>query len=283
MKVLTHRFSYRIGDSITLIPLSDVHIGNALASTKHLKAVIDRYSHDPSVWFASVGDLFDGIIVGDKRFKQSMTKHKTDAPLDEAVDEAVAILRPVADRILWMNDGNHELSVLDRYGIDLTGRVLWGLFGGRKDGAATIEGIRLGYAGFVRLIFEREHSSTRQMLTIYSCHGVGGASRTEGGALTSIGNVAKSYRADLSLWGHNHKLEDWDNIVIEPDARGREIISRREIRVNTGTFLRGYSDGATTSYSEKAQYKPNQLGYYTVSIGLGKQTLDIDCTKRVIL
>lgn len=284
MKVITRSIPYRADQKIKLIPLSDIHLGNALCAKKHFKNSVNRYADDPNAYFLFVGDLFDGILpqTHDKRFKQSMLDpdYVSDRPINDCVKDAVKILAPIKDRILCMCDGNHELSVMDRCGIDMTGMVL--------DGLGLSQDVRLGYAGFVILTFPYAAAGSdpghTKSLTLYVCHGVGGAGKTEGGFMTTIGNNAKCYQADIQIYGHNHRLGGWDNIVISADRRTKKIKSLREIRLNSGTFLRGFADGADTSYSEKAQYRPAELGYMKMYLEFSPRNgMDINYSKKVFL
>lgn len=289
MRVISHRIPYRIGWKHRLVVFSDVHYGAKLCAEKHFKEMIARHANEHNTFFGVGGDLYDAVIPNggqDKRMKASMTKPEhaiLDAPVDAAIREMAEMLQPIKERILWWNDGNHELKYLSMHGSDLTQRTMKALWG--EEWKTAHDRIRLGYAGFIVLRFcwdgaTLEGSRTRT-LTSVSIHGVGGSSKTEGGHITSIGTNSKSYRADIFFFGHNHRLGTWDNTVITPNGPATKITSIRETRCNTGTFLKNLDDGWHTSYSEQAQYRPNELGYCIVDLEHTRNGVEITAYKRV--
>lgn len=283
MKVVSKNIEYKPGHKYKIIPLGDVHLGNELFSERHFKEVVAKYADDKDAMFVLMGDVFDGVVphgLQDKRYKPSMVDRRyagVDRIWKAFVQDAAALLRPIADRIILALDGNHELKILERHGVDLTGMLLEEL-GVQADA-------RAGYSAFIVLSFRQKHVQSTghtQSLVVFAAHGVSTGGRTEGGFITSLGNVIRgAVRCDLFLAGHNHRAADWDNITIDVDRVRKKIVSRREVRVNTGTFLKGFTSDHRTSYAEKAMYKPNELAYYEIAVEPNHKGVRMAPTKRV--
>jgi len=120
---------------------------------------------------------------GDKRWKASMVDPKyvgQDNPVDKMIDGYSALIYPIKDRLVAMLDGNHSLSILERYGTNPTKRVAVRLWGELKE----IESRVLGYSGFLVTRFEYKggRSSRVRSLTWNLTHGISnGTGKTLGG------------------------------------------------------------------------------------------------------
>lgn len=248
--------------------------------------LINRHKDDPDAYFLDLGDGMDLIVgqTGDKRWKASMVDPQyigQDNPIDRTIEGYAEMLEPIKDRIIAMLDGNHSLSVLERYGTNPTRRVaykLWGL----KEAEKRI----LGYSGFLvtRFNWYKGKSSRVRTLTWNLTHGISnGTGKTLGGYITSMGTDSTHYIADVHAFGHNHRLAGVDRVKIGVDARGKKIISKKEIILNTGTFLKSFSDTTDTSYAERARYIPGELGYMELHVSMHKNGMDIYHTKRTFL
>ncbi len=220
---------------------------------------------------------------GDKRWKASMVDPQfvgVDDPIDKMIDSYAGMLEPIKDRLIASIDGNHSLSILDRYGTNPTRRVGYKLWGMKE-----AESRLLGYSGFLQTKFHwkgAKHSRVRT-LTWSLTHGVGTSGKTLGGFITTLGTDASAYIADIHCFGHNHKLAGVDRIKIGVDRNGKKIVSRKEVILNTGTFLKSYSDDASTSYAEKARYHPGELGFMELNVRMQKNGIEIYHAKKTFL
>jgi hypothetical protein len=245
--------------------------------------VIDRYKSDKNTFFVDMGDGMDMIVAqtSDRRFKASQIDQRyvgVDNPIDLMIEDYAKLLEPIKDRILCMVDSNHHLSILDRTGTDPTRRLAYTLW---PDEA---EKKLLGYSGFLVLRFGYNGPKGRvRSLTFSLCHGIGSGGKTEGGFITTLGNDAVNYIADVHVFAHNHRLAGWDRVKIGPDRAAKKIISKKEIRLNTGTYLKSLSDDTTTSYAEKMRFKPGELGHMELNIKFKDAGEEIYWVKRSVL
>lgn len=264
-----------------------MHLGNALCSKKLFKReLIDRYKDAKDVYFVDMGDCLDLIVAqtGDRRFKASMMDPRyvgVDNPIDLMIDDYIELVRPISDRLLCIVDSNHHLSITERTGTDPTKRICYNLWPGQA------EERMLGYSGFLVLKFNYEGQpvkSARTRTFVFSlCHGFGTGGKTEGGFLTTLGHDMSFYDCDVAVYAHNHRLAGHDRVMIGVDGQYKKIISKKRVLLNTGTFLKSFTDDTSTSYAEKARFKPNELGYMELSIRFHRNGEEIYWTKRAFL
>lgn len=200
----------------------------------------------------------------DKRWKASMVDPRfvgVDNPIDCVIDAYAEMLEPIKDRLLCILDGNHSLSVLDKYGTNPTKRVAYKLWGAKE-----APNRLMGYSGFYVTKFTRDKGATFQLVWNLT-HGISnGTGKTLGGFITSMGTDSSAYVADIHCFAHNHRLAGVDRVKICVDRNGKKIISRKEVILNSGTFLKAFSDTTDVSYAEKARYHPGELGYMELNV-----------------
>jgi len=244
------RITYKYGDTFTLKPIADVHLGAVACDEKAFKDYLA--DSDDKTLFLGIGDLYDAIVVTDPRYQKSSDKSKGDAVIDEQVDRGVELLEPYKDKILGLGSGNHERTVLRRGGSDLTERTC------RRLGVKN-----LGYSGLFKLIFRMEHGVGRSLIIRYH-HGHGGGSRTQGADLTKFSKEAANWDADLFLYGHVHKLQS--DKLPRLGMRGKSLVAKPKTMVICGTFLKTYMDGTDATYSEVCGYPPTSIGGVNIDI-----------------
>lgn len=255
---------------LKIVLFGDVHLGNKLFARKAFeKQVIGRYKGRPNTWFIDMSDGCDMIVANSKdpRFDASMVEEAYTTvkdPVDRQIADYAKLIEPIKDQILCMLDGNHHQTISNKCGTDPTRRIAYALFP-EKEYPGKAESIIMGYSGFLVVRLHGSSGGTFP-LTFNLCHGIGTGGKTEGGFITSIGNDAVNYDADVHAYGHNHRLQGWDRIKIGVSSWGEKVISRKEIRLATGTYLKAFSDDANTSYSERARFKPNELGHMELDI-----------------
>lgn len=289
MRVSDYRIKYRDGDKFRLIPFGDVHWGSTLCSKRNFRDMIAKHKDDPNTYWIDMGDGLDLIIPQGmregKRWKASQVDERyavSDTPVDDAIRDYAKELSPIKDRLIAILDSNHHETILKSCGTDPTKRICEELWG--KDDPR-VDGYRHSYSGFLRLHFDMATPNGVRVRTmvIFMCHGISAGGKTEGGSMTAIGNNAKYYRAAVHLYGHNHQLRTWDVQYIAVPRFGPRIKSDREIRVNTGTFQKQFEDGHSTSYGERFQFKPSELGYPVLEFSPSKHGVECRYWKKVYL
>ena len=58
----------RRGDTFTIVPLGDIHLGNRAADEKLFGAVVQRIKDDATAYWVGMGDYCDFINRSDRRF-----------------------------------------------------------------------------------------------------------------------------------------------------------------------------------------------------------------------
>jgi hypothetical protein len=288
VKVLERRFPYKVGDHLIFVLFSDLHLGNRLSSVHHFKEnLIDRYKGQKNVYFIGLGDDCDMIVsqTGDRRFQADMMDPAyvgTSCPVDRMIEDVCELYEPIKDRLLVLTDSNHHLEIEHRTGTSPTRRIAYALWG--KEAETHL----MGYAGFLVTHFayegdpaSRKYSRTRSLTWALS-HGVGAGGRTDGGILTSLGKVADDLDCDIAAFGHSHQLHAWDRVVLGVDRLALRVASKKRIRINSGSYLKGYSDDASTSYVEKKMLKPNCLGHIEVHVILTRDAMETYYVKRMV-
>lgn len=92
------------GHDITVIPISDVHLGSPECMEQEFISFIDTVAETPNTYLILGGDLIENGTrnsVGDSVFRQTM-------PPSQQKKEMANILSKVRDRCLCFVDGNHE-------------------------------------------------------------------------------------------------------------------------------------------------------------------------------
>ena len=223
---------------------------------------------------------------GDKRYQADMIDPAYVGcanPIDRMIDDYCELVDPIKDRILCLCDSNHHLTIEQRTGTSPTRRIAEKLWGKEADKRM------LGYAGFLVTRFEYASGNvtTRagkvRSLTWSLCHGIGTGGKTEGGFKTTIGNDAINYDCDVACYAHNHMLDGWDRIILGVDHYANKVIAKKKVRINSGSYLKGFSDDMSTSYVEKARMKPNSIGHMEFSVRLNRDGMETYYVKRMIL
>ena len=262
MEILTHRVAYRGAGRTTeyrVKPIGDVHLGNVGCDLKRLKEDIEEIKHDPTSLWVGMGDYTECINITDKRFDpQSIDPNYNIRSLSRLVDAQIEdiafILKPIASKCIGFLTGNHEEEIRLRSQRDASYDIAKSL---------GILDKYMGYDGFIRLIFTRNKHDTT-LVTFYCCHGYGGA-RKSGAKINKLEDFAHSFDADIIILAHEHK-----KIIAPPvlklglNSIG-DLIQKKQFAVMSGSYLKGYVQGATT-YVEKKGYPPSDLGTVTIKI-----------------
>jgi len=128
----------------------------------------------------------------------------------------------------------------------------------------------LGDAAITRLSFYNDTRSNA--FDIFSTHGnVGG--RRGGAKINRLEDMISFIDADIYLMGHSHIKATETKSTLYVDKSGK-LKCRKRILGVTGCFLHGYQTGAT-SYLEKWNYPPTDIGVLKIMINPRKQDIHI--------
>lgn len=250
MIVLTYPIEYTYGDIIRIRPIADVHIGNAHCDINAFRSYLREA--DPKTYFIGIGDLYDAIIFSDPRYTRSSDGTEREDMLDELIDIGEKELLPYKDRIICLGDGNHERRISKKYGTNLIKRL-----------AKRLSTSYIGYSSLIKLILSEKGSRGRTVI-IRTHHGWGGGSRTQGADITKFSKDTKYWDADIFLYGHVHKKQT--DRIPRIGLIGENMKSKPKLLAICGTFLKTYSKGPESTYSEEAGYPPIDVGGLTINI-----------------
>jgi predicted phosphodiesterase len=260
MKIIEHHIKYKYGDTITIKPIADVHMGNALCDIAAFKKYI---SSDPDALYVGLGDLLDSIVCTDKRYSKQMDSTEGEGIIDEQINAMYDILKPISKRIIGLGEGNHERTIC-------------------KSGTNPIKRLCemlsvpcLGYAWICRLNMREEEGRGRSVL-IYGHHGWGGGSRTQGADLTKYSRALTNYQCDIFLFGHTHRLVV--DRVEQLGLVGTKLISKPKHIAVCGTFLKTVSPDEIPSWAETKGFAPARIGAPLISIKPTRDWVDIGIT-----
>ena len=186
----------RLGSERVICLTSDRH-HDSMFSLSELELKHLEIAKKQSAIILDFGDIFDAMQTkGDPRANYALLKDKyrCAAYLDELVNGAIERYKPYADNFAMIAMGNHESTILDKLGTNLSARLAQGL--GEHVQA-------MPYAGWVT-IKARTPNHLLHKVNIYYNHG------SSNGGLMSFGTLdvrrMASYLqdADIIVQGHTH-------------------------------------------------------------------------------
>lgn len=264
-KILVYPIQYTSRkDIIKIKPIMDIHKGSRTCDMRAFKAFIaDR---DDKTYFFTNGDLWDAIYFNDKRFKPSgHDKADEDDAIDTEVAEMVEILSPIKDRLICVGHGNHEETILKSCHTNMSKRL------------ADALGVSYqGYSFWFRLILSCDGGRTRTV-DVFSTHGFGGGTRTEGGSITKYSKASDRYDCDIFIAGHDHRKQYVKYPVMsisgEKDVKLR---ARPKLVVLGGSWKKAYSNDTNSTWEETKGFPPSEIGGVTISIKVKDPGVIID-------
>lgn len=259
MIVYTHRIYYDYNKPVYLKPIFDVHFGATACDERAFKSFLE--DSDENTYFIGGGDLIEGIVPTDIRYRKSSDSTYGDPIIDEQVARIVELLSPYKKKIIGIGTGNHEDNATKKYGSNPAKRIADGL------GAAY-----LGYYGLIRLQladkrYKDKFSRGRTIIIRYH-HGWGGGSRTQGASITKYSKDMAYWDADLFLYGHDHRKQT--DTVPRLGLVGNKLISKPKVLCICGTYLKTYGNSNDPTYSGKAGYPPVEIGGVVAQIKVDK-------------
>ena len=282
--MIIHDFSNNLPENYRLFLWGDTHIGNGATSYDAINEFVNEVKKYKNVFWASGGDQIEAISVTDKRFDiDTHGKSGRVLKLKEQVNAFVNLFSPIADKGLWILDGNHEYKYIN----------LWNLTEDMADKLNMIYGtytIRANMGNY----------------KILDWHGWGSVNSRAGDKKQRETNEAikkKRKMRDMApdclinVMHHIHKARihrpDPEFVIIE--NRGhlqQEYVTSSPIQyknisyypeemrwyASSGSALRTFALGHS-AYSERFGYPPTELAYIEVIV---KKGFPADIKKKVL-
>lgn len=174
---------------------SDLHFDSKYCDRVQLKKDFDK-AKELNANIMIFGDAFDAM--GGKFDKRTDKKdlrpeYNKGAYFDDIVDDFADWLKPYADNIIFISDGNHELSIFKIHEFSIIDRLT------RMVNKNILHG---KYAGFIRYMFERSGGGRSSKVKYYT-HGTGGNAPVTKNTIRS-NRRQDAIQADFYVSGHVH-------------------------------------------------------------------------------
>lgn len=232
-------------ETIEIIPMADLHLGDAMSDFKLIMERIEYIKNNDNVYCILGGDLMDTAIassVGD-------TYGANLKPMDQ-LNQCVKIFEPIKEKILAVLPGNHENRVYRSDGLDITEMMCAQL------------GIPEKYSTTTALLFVRFGKGNRRnrfrpmLYTIYVTHGSGGG-RKEGGKINRLADLASIVDVDIYIHAHTHLPVIFKNSFFRLSEANSTVMQVEKLFVNTAAALNYGGYGDTQGFKPAAKSNPS--------------------------
>ena len=227
--------------------LSDVHIENPKCDLKLLKSHLEEAKEKEAMVIIN-GDLFD-LMEGkyDPRSNKASLHPEVHRLiyaedydyLDAVVEFAYQFLKPYADNIVLLGEGNHESAISKHREHDILTALATRL---KTESKGKI--YRGGYGGYLKLLMRQKNRSSSVMFRYH--HGHGNAERSKGMLQIDV-DAGQWPSADIIMKGHDHFSWHFPKAV-ERVSYGKGVAN---IYQDTQHHLRlgGYKDDIKDGYA----------------------------------
>ena len=266
MEVITYDHKLKVGQSLNIYSLGDIHEGNCNHNSKLFQKAVDIIKEDPNGRWIGMGDYIDAILHTDKKRFNPVTiseKYKIsdmkDLPMKQ-MENVFDVINPIQSKCIALLCGNHEESYIKHNSSDIYERFA-NMFASSAYGNCAPP--RLGYVGFIR------YNIIGGMHLIHALnHGDGVGGKTAGYPLTKVWDMASPFDYDVFWAGHIHQLIEDDRKTTGLSERGN-ILKRRKFVAVTGCFLDVYNEGTANYFEHKGRIE-GDIGMIKLSIKLNR-------------
>lgn len=207
--------------SMFILPLGDIHFGNRYYNKNALQVALDfANKHRKRTRIILMGDILEvatktsvGRSVYDERY-----------PTQKQFEVAIEKLKPYADMIDLIIEGNHEERIIRDTSFEIVQELAHRI--GRFDAYGKFSGI-VNYT-----------LGTGRTYSVFAWHGASNGT-TESSVINSMLKMRELVVAHIYLMGHTHKLMSFNKEVWLPNPNSKEPVNMEQLFVNTGTAL-GY-------------------------------------------
>lgn len=227
-----------------LYPLSDLHIGDkgfTKKSEEKLKQNIEWVRTTKNAFACLNGDVLN--VATRTSLSSPFEQEKN---LEQQIDKAVELLKPIKHKIVGAIDGNHEQRLANYTGYSPTIAIC------RELGIDYMQNSAL-YIFRMGLVNNRK--SSRESFIVY-CHHTTYGGRTIGGKMNRI-NMLRDIvaNADVYIGSHNHMVGAIPAITLMVNKDTGKVNEIRQMIVDSGSYLEW-----NESYAERAMLPPMRIG-----------------------
>ncbi len=233
-------------DKLTIIPISDVHIGDKQANLKQFKETIERIKNEPNTYTILNGDLCNIAL----RNSKSDVYSEDMSPMEQVL-KVIEFLEPIKDKILVMSNGNHEERITKETSIDVLQLVAKQL---------RIEQVYSPSWWYLFLSFGESNKHKPVLYTLTGYHG-SGSGNTTGAKANRVKRMSQVVQADIYLMSHVHEPINTKGIIYIPDYQHRSVI-RKEMYYSISNSFVDYEG----SYAERMGLIPGNNGISEIQL-----------------
>lgn len=239
MKVIKRELSSEI-KKLTIIPISDVHIGDKTTNLKAFRDVLERIKNEPNTYTILNGDLCNVALKSSKSdvYSDELT------PMEQVL-QIIKFLEPIKDKILVMSNGNHEDRITKDTSIDVLYLVAKQL---------KIEQVYSNSWWYLYLSFGKGEKGRKLNYTLTGYHGSGGG-RKSGSKINRLEEMSQVVIADIYLMAHVHKPIATKGIIFTPYYQSKTLSKQEMYYLISNSFVE--YEG---SYAEKMGMIPSNNG-----------------------
>lgn len=240
--------------------LSDLHIDNPKCDRKLLFKVLNQ-AVEENAYICVFGDLFCLMQgKGDPRKSKAdiRPEHNKANYIDAVIKDTAEILKPYANNILFIADGNHETSIVKHIEVDPIENLLGFLH------KTNPEIIHMGYQGFHVLALECLNS--KYSTTIFFHHGAFSGPVTKGAL--SVNRYSSIVKSDVVVSGHTHDSWIIEHPFYEIEPKTNEVRMRIQHHVKTGTFKQEFLQ--PNGFQIEKTVMPKPLGGWWMDLRVNK-------------
>lgn len=237
---------------IELHTFADWHIGDKFCILDEIKKQVEYVEANPNAYIILNGDLLNNAT------KTSVSDVYAEllTPMQQ-IATAVEILKPVKDKILFADSGNHEARTYRNDGIDITAFIMKEL--GIEERYCREGGvlfIKVGESPKVKNTMD-ESKKAQILYAIYITHGSGGG-RKEGAKAIRLADMASIVDADIYIHSHTHLPMIMRTATYRTDMSNCKLKKVDKLFVNTSAKL-DYG-----GYGQTFEYKPSSVADVTI-------------------
>ena len=224
---------------IELHTIADLHIGDKFCNKDKINTVFKTIAENENAYCILNGDLMNTAT------KSSVSDCYAEeySPMQQ-IEMCVNFLTPIKDKIIAMNQGNHEYRTYRTEGIDISKLVAMQLgIGDRYSPTSSLIFLRFGNN-------RTKHPDDLALYTIFCIHGSGGG-RKEGAKAIRLADMACIVDADIYIHSHTHLPMIMKQSYFRTHLQSSSISKVDKLFVNTASALE-YG-----GYGEKYEFKPN--------------------------
>jgi len=240
MKIIKRELSNNI-DKLTIIPISDVHIGDKTANLKAFREVLERIKNEPNTYAIVNGDICNFAL---KNSKSDV--YEGLSPMNEIL-EAIKYLEQIKEKLLIISSGNHEDRLIRETNVDplyLVSKQLG------------LEDIYCPSWWYLYLSFGKDKKGRNVNYTLTGYHGGSGmGGRKSGGKINRLEEMSQVVIADIYLMGHVHKPIATKGVIFTPYYQSKTLSKQEMYYLISNSFVE--YEG---SYAEKMGMIPSNNG-----------------------